>query len=194
MISHRDAAEICVQEANKALDEMKTKIFLAATILFTALVTLAAPPSEEGKTIFAARCAACHNVNKILVGPALAGVDQRRTIDWIVKFVHSPQTIIKSGDSYAVALFNKFKVQMPDHSDLTTDNIKSIVEYIKTQAQASTEKAAAATTEPVKTQTNYFSLILSDRGLLVSSLTLVAILIAALWFLIRVQQMRSKTS
>lgn len=193
MISHFHAAEICVQEANKALDEMKTKIFLTATILFTALITLAAPPSEEGKTIFAARCAACHNVNKILVGPALAGVDERRSIDWIVKFVHSPQTIIKSGDSYAVALFNKFKVQMPDHADLTADNIKSIVEYIKTESQVSTEKAVA-TTEPVTPQTNYFSLILSNRGLLVSSLALVAILIAALWFLIRVQQMRSKTS
>ena len=32
--------------------------------------------SKEGKTIFSTRCAGCHNVNKTLTGPALAGVDQ----------------------------------------------------------------------------------------------------------------------
>jgi mono/diheme cytochrome c family protein len=166
---------------------------LGVTILFTALTTLAAPPAEEGKSIFVARCAACHNVNKVLVGPALAGVDQRRSIDWIVKFVHSPQTIIKSGDPYAVALLDKFKVQMPDQPDLTPDKIKSVVEFIKTEAQAKTENPVVKT-EPVKTETNYLTLILTNKGLLISSLALVAILIAALWFLINSKQMRSKTS
>ena len=168
----------------------KTKIILA-TILFSALTTLAAPPSEEGKTIFAARCAACHNVNKVLVGPALAGVDERRSMDWIVNFVHSPQTVIKSGDAYAVDLLNKYKVQMPEHTDLTIDNIKSVVEYIKTEA-----KAASVVPEEIITQskTNYISLIITNKGLLVSSLALVAILIAALYFLVKTKQQRSKIS
>lgn len=171
---------------------MRTKIILTATILLIAVVTFAAPPSEEGKTIFTARCAACHNVNKILVGPALAGVDQRRSIEWIVKFVHSPKTIIQSGDPYAVALFNKFKVQMPDHPDLTDANIKSIVEYIKTEAQAGETKPVAKT-EPAKT--DFIAMILTNKGLLASSLLLVAILLAALWFLMTTKQVqRSKTA
>jgi mono/diheme cytochrome c family protein len=171
---------------------MRAKIILAATILFFGFSVLAAPPSEEGKTIFAARCAACHNVNKVLVGPALAGVDQRRPIDWIVKFVNSPQSVIKSGDQYAADLLNKYKVQMPDHADLTADNIKSVVEYIKTESQAANEKPEAVKTEPVKT--DYISMILTNKGLLVSSLALVAILIAALSFVIKTKQARSKTS
>ena len=172
--------------------ETKTKILLVTILLsVSALTTIAAPPSEEGKTIFAARCAACHNVNKVLVGPALAGVDQRRSIDWIVKFVHSPQTIIKGGDEYAVALLNKYKVQMPDHSDLTPENIKSVVEYIKTEAKAGSEKPVVTTTE---TKTDYISLIITNKGLLLSSLALVAILLAALWFLIKTKQQRSKIS
>jgi len=185
------------QESQGAIETMKTRILLAATILFTALSTLAAPPSEEGKTIFAARCAACHNVNKVLVGPALAGVDQRRSIDWIVKFVHGPQTVIKSGDPYAVALFTKFKVQMPDHADLTEDNIKSVVEYIKTEAGGTNNNTAteSQTTKTDKMQTNYLNLILTNPGLLIISLALVAILIAALAFVIKVKQMqRGKTS
>ena len=166
---------------------MRAKIILAATILFFGFSVLAAPPSEEGKTIFAARCAACHNVNKVLVGPALAGVDQRRPIDWIVKFVNSPQSVIKSGDQYAADLLNKYKVQMPDHADLTADNIKNVVEYIKTESQAANEK-------PKAVKTDYISMILTNKGLLVSSLALVAILIAALWFVIKTKQVRSKTS
>ena len=196
MIFRFITVEICVQESQQAIETMKTKIFLTATILFTALATLAAPPSEEGKTIFAARCAGCHNVNKVLVGPALAGVDQRRSIDWIVKFVHSPQTIIKSGDAYAVALLDKYKVQMPDHADLTEANIKSIVEYIKAEAGATNNAAnGSQTTKTDKMQTNYLNLILNNTGLLVTALALFAILIAALVFVIKVKQMqRSKTS
>jgi len=171
---------------------MKKTIF-ATIVLFAALATFATPPSEEGKSIFAARCAACHNVTKTLVGPALAGVYDRRPIDWIVKFVHSSQAIIKTGDPSAIALFTRFKVPMPDHPDLTADNIKNIVEYIKTEAEASNENTVA-NTEPVKAQTDYLSLILINKGLLVSSLLLVAILIAALWFLVKVKQVRNKTS
>jgi len=93
---------------------------------------MAAPPIAEGKAIFSTRCAGCHNVNKVVTGPALAGVDQRHSIDWIINFVHSSQTVIKGGDEKAVALFEKFnKIPMPDHPDLTAGNIKSIVEYIK---------------------------------------------------------------
>ena len=169
---------------------MRTKIILTAAILFFALSVFAAPPSEEGKTIFTARCAACHNVSKVLVGPALAGVDQRRPIDWIVKFVHSPQTVIKSGDQYAVDLLNTYKVQMPDHADLTADNIKSIIEYIKVESQAVNE-LEVATTKPVKT--DYITVILTNKGLLVSSLALVAILITAVWFVLKTSQARSKT-
>lgn len=171
---------------------MKSKIILTATILFFGFSVFAAPPTEEGKTIFAARCAACHNVSKQLVGPALAGIDQRRSIDWIVSFVHSPQTVIKSGDQYAVDLLNKFKVQMPEHPDLTPDNIKSVVEYIKAEAQATNENTEIVPTQPVKT--DYISMILTNKGLLVSSLVLVAILLAALWFVVKTKQARSKTS
>src|SRR5947209_6841195 len=102
---------------------MKTKFLLLA--LLAAMATKATPPLDEGKTIFASRCAACHNINKVVVGPALAGVDKRHNIDWIINFVHSSQTVIKSGDPAANALFNQFNhIQMPNHPDLSADNIK----------------------------------------------------------------------
>ena len=80
---------------------------------------------------------------------------------------------------------------MPDHQDLTADNIKSVVEYIKAESQAASEEPKVIT-EPVKT--DYISMILTNKGLLVSSLALVAILVAALWFVIKTSQARNKTS
>jgi cytochrome c551/c552 len=122
---------------------MKNKFFLLLFILTAiTIIAKANPPTDEGKNIFTARCAACHNVNKTIVGPALSGIDQRRSIDWIINFIHSSQSVVKSGDVYAAALFEKFnKVSMPDHPDLTTDNIKNIVEYIRSESKiSSTEK------------------------------------------------------
>src|SRR3954453_23031204 len=120
---------------------MRTKLLLLGIVLFTGITKIYADPIEDGKTIFMTRCAACHNVNKQLTGPALAGVDQRHSIDWIINFVHSSQTLVKGGDAQAVALFEKFnKIPMPDHPDLTSDDIKSIVSYIKSEASTGVEK------------------------------------------------------
>ncbi|RYF77504.1 MAG: cytochrome c, partial [Chitinophagaceae bacterium] len=116
---------------------MKLKLSLFVILLLPAIIALATPPVEEGKSIFTTRCAGCHNISKVLTGPALAGVDQRRSIDWIINFVHSSQTVIKSGDKDATALFAKFNnIQMPDHKDLSEAQIKNVVEYIKTEAKA----------------------------------------------------------
>lgn len=94
------------------------------------------PNYTEGRLIFTNRCESCHSINKRLVGPALRDVDKRRTDKWIIDFVHSSQTIIKSGDTAAVALFNEFgKTIMPDHTDLKAEQIQNIIAYIKEQSQ-----------------------------------------------------------
>lgn len=142
-----------------------------------------AGPGEEGKTIFNSRCASCHNVNKVVVGPALAGVDERRSIDWIVNFVKSSQSVVKSGDKDAVAIFEKFnKVPMPDHSDLSTESIKNIVAYIKGETKlAVTDKKSTDNSNPgsgnmaFSITKNYFAF----TGFLAAVLLLIGTLIFA---------------
>lgn len=154
---------------------------------FTFAMYSFATPIEEGKAIFTARCSGCHNVNKLVTGPALAGVDQRRSIDWIIKFVHSSQTVVKSGDPYAVALFEKFnKIPMPDHPDLTADNIKSIVEYIKSEASAADTKAPFA--KPDQLHLNYFPLsITANYYFFIGYFALLTLLVSALLLLVEVK-------
>ena len=169
---------------------MKSKFFLLIIFFTVTIAALATPPVEEGKAIFSARCAACHNVNKILTGPALAGVDQRHSIDWIVNFVHSSQTVIKKGDAAAVALFNQFNhIQMPDHPDLSADAIKNVVEYIKTEASAkgaSDNKAPFA--KPSQRHPAYRPLSLANTGFFLTYFSLVALLIGVLIFAVQVKQ------
>lgn len=156
----------------------------------TALPAVASPdPVPEGKTIFMSRCASCHNVNKDLTGPALAGIDERRSMDWIINFVHSSQTMVKKGDKDAVGVFEKFnKIPMPDHPDLTEDNIKSIVAYIKEEKKAG-EKAKAT---PVKANRRDGSIPLSfskDYWFFIAFLASVGLLIGVLLFAAKVNRL-----
>lgn len=165
---------------------MKARIISLSLFILIALYATANPPVEEGKAIFTTRCAGCHNVNKIVTGPALAGVDQRHTIDWIINFVHSSQTVIKGGDAKAVALFEKFnRIPMPDHPDLTADNIKSIVAYIKTESIAGGDKPPFS--RPGKLRPVYTTLSINNYGFFIGYLSVVAMLILGLLFAVHVK-------
>ena len=168
---------------------MKSKSFVSVLLMIFCMVAsaYATPPIEEGKSIFLSRCAACHNVNKNMTGPALAGIDERRTLDWIISFIHSSQTMVKGGDSAALAIFEKFnKVPMPDHPDLTDENIKNIVEYIKTQSKPVTEEKAPFA-KPGKKQPFYQPISIRNYGFFIGYFTVVAALILSLYFAVQLK-------
>jgi len=145
------------------------------------------PPLEKGKEIFSLRCAACHSVNKQLTGPALAGVYERRELSWIVNFVRSSQKLVKNGDKDAIALYEQFnKIPMPDHSDLSEEDIKSIIDYIKSEAKpVGAEKLPFA--KPGKLKPNYLPLsIQKDKGFFISYLVVVSLLVLVLLFAVNV--------
>lgn len=169
---------------------MKTNKKIAGLVILLAMSFVAkADPIEEGKAIFLTRCAACHNINQKLTGPALAGVDQRRSLEWIVQFVRSSQSLVKSGDKDAVAIYEQFnKIPMPDHSDLTEDNIRQIVEYIKSEAKPVDSKAPFA--KPASRKSNAKPLTGKDYGVFGIYLLFVGALTGALLFAVRVDAMR----
>ncbi|MBV6479195.1 MAG: hypothetical protein HGGPFJEG_01956 [Ignavibacteria bacterium] len=117
---------------------------IAMAILFIALCNNAFP-QNQGETIFKQVCAACHTIGSgKLVGPDLANVHTRHTKEWIISFVKSSQSVIKSGDKYADSLFKAFnQVPMPDNPTLTNDQIEGIIAYI-------TEKSSSPGTSTTK--------------------------------------------
>ncbi len=169
---------------------MKKKLIISGLTLLLTLTVFSIPTLEEGKLIFNKRCAACHNVNKTVTGPALAGVEGRHSIDWIIKFVHSSQTVIKSGDTSAVALYEKFnKIPMPDHGDLSEDNIRGILAYIKTETNTSTESQGF---RPERLHPSYTPLTAKDADFFIWYMILIVMLAAAMVALVRVKEIQRK--
>ncbi len=106
-------------------------LVLIAMMSFGSILAADSLMVAEGDKLFKQNCTACHQLKQRLVGPALQGVAQRRQEDWLLKFIRSSQTMIKSGDSTALALFNTYNsVVMPDQT-LSEDQIRSILTYIK---------------------------------------------------------------
>jgi mono/diheme cytochrome c family protein len=103
---------------------------------------------QQGQILFKNNCAVCHAVHEQVVGPALAGVYERRPLSWIESFVKNSQQVIQGGDEYAVQLYDQFnKTAMPSF-DFSNDEILSVVAYIKDQTlnppQAATASAESA--------------------------------------------------
>ena len=170
-------------------------IALMAFVIYSA-PSFADASVETGKTIFTTRCTSCHNVNAQVVGPALANVDQRRTVDWIVNFVHSPKTLIQKNDKQAVALYNQFnQIVMPDHPDLSADDIKSVLTYIKSETKNSATTEAPFV-KPGTYAPNYHPLsITKNAGFFVAYIFAVLVLVASLLFAVNIKEMqRQKTN
>jgi cytochrome c551/c552 len=91
--------------------------------------------AQNGDELFRNNCAVCHTVgNGILVGPDLKGIDKKYSEAHLLKWVKSSQSVIKSGDTAAKAIYKQFNnITMPDQL-LSDIEIKSIIVYIKTES------------------------------------------------------------
>lgn len=102
--------------------------------------------TPEAEKLFQ-ECKACHNINEPkLIGPTLAGVTQRRTTEWLVKFINNSQAMIQAGDPIAVKLFEENnRIPMPSHN-FTEAQILDILKYIENGGKVAAEYAVAADT------------------------------------------------
>src|SRR5688572_2684657 len=125
-------------------------VFVFAFINFTSSAQeISTEPAaiKAGEGLFNANCKACHAVKRKLVGPALAGVEGRApSIQWIKDFVHNSSAVIKSGDEYAVKLYNEYnKTQMTAFTSLKDEDIMNILAYVKAEYEKVEEVAVAPT-------------------------------------------------
>ena len=100
----------------------------------------------KGKSLFNANCAACHKLNKNLIGPALAGVSAKYEKDWLYTWIKNSNAMIKSGDQRAVAIWEEWnKAAMnafPQLSNMDIDNILAYTDYKPEPVVATTSTAA----------------------------------------------------
>jgi len=111
---------------------VKTFIF---SILLSTLVSMGFTgyAQEDGKALFQTNCASCHNPVKVVLGPALKGVEERvpdkkLLYDWI----KNNKAVLAGGNPYFTALYNQYnKTQMNTFPNLSDKEIDAILKYVE---------------------------------------------------------------
>lgn len=96
----------------------------------------------KGKQLFNQHCAACHKMDRKLVGPPLQDVVELQGRDWTKEWIYNSKALIDSGDEHAVEIWEEYnRAAMPAYNFLPDEELEDIVEYL---AQYKTKKAEAA--------------------------------------------------
>lgn len=111
------------------------KHFLAIfSLLFLSFFLSTNPVSaQDGEKIFQTNCAKCHSLgDERVTGPGLKGVMSRVPGEaWLLKWIKNNDALIKSGDAYAVKISAFDASQMTIFNNLSDDEIKATIAYIK---------------------------------------------------------------
>lgn len=103
-----------------------------------------AAQADDGSTIFATKCLACHTIGKgKTVGPDLKGITTTENVAFLAKWIAAPSVLIKAGDPTATTLVKAYSMQMPDLGLSSTD-VDAVLAYITAQSGGAATSAKAA--------------------------------------------------
>jgi len=93
--------------------------------------------AAKGKEAFVAKCSACHKISKRVVGPALAGITERRTPEWIMNMILNPEEMVIKNPA-AKKLLEEYLAPMANQN-LTEEEARLILEYFRTKTSTTEE-------------------------------------------------------
>ena len=128
------------------------QLFFIVLLSSFALFSIHAQEADpvKGKSLFNANCAACHQLDKKMTGPALRYVEKRLYEDegldrnWLNAWIRNSASVIKSGDTYANKIYAEYNgAAMTAFPQLSDEDISNILAYT---AQDKAKPAIAAVT------------------------------------------------
>lgn len=87
--------------------------------------------ATAGEAKFQAICTACHMANQRMIGPALAGVYERRSPEWVMNMIINPDGMLKE-DPIAKALLKEYNNAIMLNQNLTEEETRNVAEYLRT--------------------------------------------------------------
>ncbi|CAH8282974.1 cytochrome c2 [Mariniflexile fucanivorans] len=146
---------------HRKLSKSILSLGLIILLAFTTGLSAQGGDPAKGKSLFNANCAACHQLDKKMTGPALRNVEARLADEqgldkeWLYDWIHNSSGMIKSGDAYANKVYNEYggaaMTAFPQLSNEDIDNILAYTAEVKAEAPASDAAAAAPSGEAAAT-------------------------------------------
>lgn len=89
---------------------------------------------KKGKSLWNSKgCMGCHTIGKgRAAGPDLMGVLDRRSLDWVQRWLHDPPAMQQS-DSTAKALIVQFNNTKMPNLQLTDEEVTALIAYVADQ-------------------------------------------------------------
>ena len=87
--------------------------------------------ANSGEKLFNQLCTSCHMINEDYIGPAMSGILDRRSPEWVMNMILNPDGMLKE-DPIAKALLKEYNNAIMLNQNLTEDEARDIAEYLRT--------------------------------------------------------------
>lgn len=87
--------------------------------------------ASAGEAKFQAICTACHMAEQRMIGPALKGVYERRSPEWVMNMILNPDGMLKE-DPIAKALLKEYNNAIMLNQNLSEEDARNLAEYLRT--------------------------------------------------------------
>lgn len=155
---------------------LRRALFIALGVLALSGVSRAGA-ADDGRVLYEQRCTACHTIgNGDRVGPDLRGATERRSEEWLLRFITEPDKMLASKDETATRLFEKYnRIAMPKLG-LSEAEARNLIAHLREAGAAAGASATPAAAAPVVAQPAP-ELAAAQSSVLTSFLVLSAIII-----------------
>lgn len=89
--------------------------------------------AAKGEQIFKVKCVACHQYDRRLVGPPLREVVKRRSADYIISMIISPELMQENNDTVK-ALVQQYMTKMTNQN-VSQEEARAIYEHLRQIAE-----------------------------------------------------------
>ena len=86
--------------------------------------------ANSGEKLFNQLCTSCHMINEDYIGPAMSGILDRRSPEWIMNMILNPIQMLKE-DPIAIELLEKYDFEYMYNQNLFEEEVREILEYFR---------------------------------------------------------------